>query len=181
MPNQPIQVVTNPQRLQQPREKQSPKSVGTDFFADRNSAFERHQARLADQIRGVLDVIAASQYLAEYGGLGYVRVRMNSRSIAKSHRPQKSLFRRASTPHVATAGVGEPIFACTPSTLKVVLDKVLGAEVEVPTKVRKDTGEVVPNPSRARCEVSAISSIELWAEPDKRGSSPNAWCNGIAA
>lgn len=171
MPNQPIQVVTNPQRLQQPRDKKPPATAGTDFFAGNDEGFARHQRRLVEQIRGIIETLSAPKYQTEFGGLGYVRVRMGARAIAKSHRPQKRIFRKTSTPHVATDGVGEPIFACTPESLDQVLDRVLAAEIHVPTKIRADTGEVVPNPSRGRCEVSGIGSIDLWIEADKRSFS----------
>ncbi len=171
MPNQPVQVVTNPDRIRQRRTKPTPNSVGTDFFAGRDFGFGRLQARLSVQIEAIILQLDDSAYRSAFGGLGYVRVRMQARAIAKTHRPQKALFRARWTPHVATAGLGEPVFACTPDTLREVLQRVAGAEVQVGTKVRPDTGQVVPNPTRARCEVSGIESIELWSEPDKRSFS----------
>lgn len=167
MPNQPVQIVTNPQRLRQRREKTSPGSAGTDFFEDDNAGFARHRDRLATQLASIIAALSTPQYLEEYDGLGFVIVRMRARAIAKSHRPQTRLFRKANVPHVATEGIGEPIFACTPSTLREVLERLAKAEIEVGTKVLK-TGEVVPNPSRARCEASAIASITLWTAADKR-------------
>jgi subtilisin family serine protease len=171
MPNQPVQVVTNPDRIRQRRNKPAPVSVGRDFFAGNDSGFGRLQSRLIGQIEAIILQLDAPAYRSSFGGLGYVRVRMQARAIAKSHRPQEALFRARWTPHVATAGVGEPIFAGTPDMLREVLQRVAGAEVQVGTKVRPDTGEIVPNPTRARCEVSGIESIELWSEPDKRSFS----------
>ena len=168
MPNQPIQVVTNPQRLQQPRDKRPPATAGTDFYKNDDDGFARHQRQLASQLEAIIQTLVAPEYVEEFGGLGYIRVRMQSRAIAKSHRPQKALFRRKNTPHVATGSVGEPIFACTPTGLQEVLAKVIAAEVVVPSKVRADTGEEVLNPSRARCEASAIESVTLWSDGDKR-------------
>lgn len=167
MPNQPVQVVTNPQRLRKQREKNPPGAAGTDFFEGNNAGFARHRDRLATQLSSIIGVLSAPQYESEYDGLGYVVVRMSARAIAKTHRPQIRLFRKTSVPHVATEGIGEPIFACTPATLREVLERLVAAEVEVGTKVLK-TGEVVPNPTRGRCETSAIASIELWAAADKR-------------
>lgn len=167
MPNQPVQIVTNPQRLQQRREKNPPGSAGTDFFEGDNAGFARHRDRLVEQVSSIITALSAPQYAEDYDGLGFVVVRMRARAIAKSHRPQTRLFRKSNVPHVATEGIGEPIFACTPATLREVLERLVEAEVEVGTKVLK-TGEVVPNPSRGRCEASAIANISLWTPADKR-------------
>ncbi|UWD79260.1 S8 family peptidase [Curtobacterium flaccumfaciens] len=167
MPNQPVQIVTNPQRLRQRRDKNPPGSAGTDFFEGNNAGFVRHRDRLAMQLSSIIQALSAPDYVAEYGGLGYVLVRMHERAIAKSHRPQTRLFKKKAVPHVATDRIGEPIFACTPETLRGVLERLVAAEIEVGTKALK-TGEVVPNPTRARCETSAIASIELWTAADKR-------------
>jgi hypothetical protein len=167
MPNQPVQIVTNPQRLRQRRDKNAPGSAGTDFFEGNNAAFGRHRDRLVAQLSGIIAALSAPGHVDEYDGLGYVVVRMSARAIAKSHRPQTRLFKKNAVPHVATEGVGEPIFACTPQTLRGVLERLVAAEIEVSTKVLK-TGEVVPNPTRGRCEASAIASIELWTAADKR-------------
>ncbi|WP_144709687.1 S8 family peptidase [Curtobacterium pusillum] len=168
MTNQPIQVVTNPSRLQQRRDKNPPNSAGTDFFEGDPDGFERHQRNLAMQIAGILQVLSDPAYEDEFGGLGYVRVRMRSRAIAKTHRPQKALFRKRATPHVATARVGEPIFACTPAGLREVLERLVRAEIDVAVKVRPDTGNEFLAPTRARCEASAIESVSLWSDADKR-------------
>jgi hypothetical protein len=179
MPNQPVQIVTNPQRLRQRREKNPPGVAGTDFFEGDNAGFARHRDRLATQLGGIIAALSTPQHTEEYDGLGYVVVRMRARAIAKSHRPQTRLFRNKNVPHVATEGIGEPIFACTPSTLREVLERLVEAEVEVDTKVLK-TGEVVPNPSRGRCEASAIASIALWTAADKRSFDAEAGASWLS-
>jgi hypothetical protein len=183
MANQPIQVITNPSRLQQPRDKQPPKSAGKDFFLGDDAGFIRHQGRIAAQIADAIRVLSSPQYVEEFGGLGYLRVRMRRAAIAKSHRPQTSLFRKRQIPHVATAGVGEPIFACTPAGLQRVLEKVVAAEQVGRTRPHPLTGAILPSPTRSRCEVSAIDSILLWADADKRSFSADeaaAWLQQAA-
>ncbi|WP_339618732.1 S8 family peptidase [uncultured Salinibacterium sp.] len=96
---------------------------------------------------------------------------MAPNAIAKSHRPQQRLFRPSLTPHVATAGIGEPIYAATPASLRKVLSSVLKAEIDVIGKLDTRTGEIAPNPSRYRCEVSAIDSLHLWIDENKRSFS----------
>ncbi|ROS58220.1 subtilase family protein [Frigoribacterium sp. PhB160] len=167
MPNQPVQIVTNPQRLTQRRDKPSPNSAGTDFFAGNDAGFARHQVRLTTQLASIISALEVPTYMNDYNGLGFVIVKMSSQAIAKTHRPQIRLFKKNAVPHVATRGIGEPIFACTPETLRGVLERLRQAELSVGTKTLK-TGEIVANPTRARCEASAIASIELWSVADKR-------------
>jgi hypothetical protein len=168
MPNEPVQVVLNPGALRAPRDRQTPNGNGTDFYASRPNAFGAHRETLAISLRGVLAALESDQ---TFGGLGYLKVTMAPNAIAKSHRPQQRLFRPALTPHVATARVGEPIYAVTPDSLRKVLAAVLKAETKVPQKVDPKTGRSFPNPSRYRCEVSAVDTISLWTEEDKRGFS----------
>lgn len=47
----------------------------------------------------------------------------------------------------------------------------LKAETVVLSKVVKNTGKSIPNPSRYRCEVSAIETVSLWTDENKRGFS----------
>lgn len=165
MAHQPVQVVINVERLRAPRDVNTPNGNGKDFFAGRNSAFAAHRSHIATALRAIREALAADK---AFGGLGYVKVTMAHNAIAKSHRPHSALFRSRWTPHVATDGIGEPIFAVTPQALDKVIAAVEAAETVVGTKVIKATGEVVPNPSRKRCEVSAIDSVALWTEQDKR-------------
>ncbi|WP_349904924.1 S8 family serine peptidase [Parafrigoribacterium humi] len=165
MANEPVQVVLNPGALRAPRDRPTPNGNGTDFFAGRNTAFATHRMQLAAAVSAV---IAALENDQQFAGLGYVRVVMAADAIAKSHRAQRRLFRPAWTPHVATEGIGEPIYAVTPQSLRKVLAEIVKAETDVPLKIDSATGLAKPNPSRNRCEVSAIESITLWTDQDKR-------------
>lgn len=180
MTNEPVQVVLNPEALRAARDRKTMNGNGKDFFAGRDDAFRSHKEELAASAIGVLRAITSEDHLAEFGGLCYVKVVMATVAIAKSHRPQKKLFRPAWTPHVGTAGMGEPIYACTPHSLKKVIQEIATAEITVPLKLDKRTGKMVPNPSRNRCEVSAIESINLWTATDKRDFSAAAGAAWLA-
>ena len=105
MPNEPVQVVLNPGALRAPRDRVTPNGNGTDFFASRPQAFAKHQTEVAAALKSILSAIEKNP---DSGALGYIRVAMAPNAIAKSHRPQQRLFRPSLTPHVATAGIGEP-------------------------------------------------------------------------
>jgi len=168
MPNEPVQVVLNPGALRAPRDRVTPNGNGTDFFAARPDAFTKHKAQIVASLKSILSAIEKNP---ESGALGYIKVAMAPNAIAKSHRPQQRLFRPSLTPHVATAGIGEPIYAATPASLRKVLSSVLKAEIDVVDRQDTRTGEVAPNPSRYRCEVSAIDSLHLWTDENKRSFS----------
>jgi len=168
MPHEPVQVVTNPEQLRQPRETNPPGSAGTDFFEGNDAGFAAHRESLAHALASIRATIASDAWLGAYGGLGYVRVMMTPRAIAKTHRPQKSLFKPNWTPHVATEGIGEPIYAVTPQSLDEVIRAVQAAPDSVTLRMNPRKGVEEPNPPRSRCEVSAIESVALWSEADRR-------------
>lgn len=168
MVNEPVQVVTNPERLRGPREAGKPASAGTDFFAGDDSGFARHRDALAAQLEALLELCSAAAWVQQYGGLLHIKVTMRPRAIAKSHRPQKALFTSARSPHVATARIGEPIFAVTPTSLRALISAVKKAPEAVPWKPDSQTGELSPRPNRVRCEVSAIQSVTAWSAGERR-------------
>ncbi|QWL31028.1 S8 family peptidase [Rathayibacter toxicus] len=164
MHNEPIQLLLNTERLRAERETSTPVGNGTDFYAGNDRAFTRHRDGLAEALRAIRDALAAD---TQFGGVGYVKVTMQRDAIAKSHRPQRALFQARWTPHVATEGIGEPIFAVTPESLTYVIDAIESAETVVVDKTNKTTGVVARHPSRKRCEASAVASVALWTEQDR--------------
>lgn len=171
MANQPVQVVTNPKQLTGPRTKNRPASAGTDFFVGRDAEFETHRDGLVRSLKAILAALEAPESLNAFGGLAHIKVTMAANAIAKTHRPQKRIFPASLTPHVATAGIGEPIYAVTPNSLRRVIDVISQVDRTVPTRVNARSGVIEPNPSRERCEVSAIASIDVWTAADRRGFS----------
>jgi hypothetical protein len=171
MANQPVQVVTNPQQLRGPRTTNRQTKAGTDFFEGDDAGFVRHRDALARSLRAIVTALETTESTRDYGGFSHIKVRMAAHAIAKSHRPQKKVFPSKWTPHVATAGIGEPIYAVTAASLREVIAVVEAVPAVVPTRVNTRTGEEESNPARARCEVSAIASIELWTSADRRSFS----------
>ncbi len=171
MANQPVQVVTNPQQLRAPRTPNRPVTAGTDFYAGDDEGFVRHRDALVTSLQSIIAALSSPTWINNFGGAAHIRVTMAPKAIAKTHRPQKKIFPTALTPHVATAAIGEPIFAVTPTSLDEVVTVMKAVPKTVPTKINKNNGEEIPNPSRERCEVSAIAKIELWTAADRRSFS----------
>lgn len=140
-----------------------------DFFAGADEKYAAHRKAILDQLR-----LSAAQ-LAEPGslGMGYLKVSVRTRALAKSHRPTHALFRSDRTRQVGMGGPGELIVAVTPDELSSVAATV--AKTEDLTRYRDDVSKDpnrpprrVPNPSRARSEVGAISQLSLWTSTDRR-------------
>lgn len=168
MDTAPVQVILNADNYRRDRETQTPNSAGTDFFLGQDQEFALHRERLDSQVSRVRDYLASPTYRAAHGGIGYARVQMRPEAWAKSHRPTSQLFRPNLTPLVGADQLGEMICRVTPDALNEVSERVQRAEVEPRTRVNRETGEILPNPSRARCEVGAIAAIELWDRSRRR-------------
>ncbi|MER7446744.1 S8 family peptidase [Microbacterium sp. NPDC097977] len=164
MPNAPVQLVLNNDQLRGDRKRGRPGDNGTDFFAGDNKGFAAHRDALTAATAAIRESLAQS----EFNGFGHVRVTMSRDAIAKTHRPQTKLFRERWTPQVGTEGIGEPIFAVTPAALDKVIAAMEAAETDVAKKTDIETGKSTSAPTRNRCEVSAIASVSLWTEADRR-------------
>lgn len=168
MANEPVQVVTNPQHLRGPRITTPPVGAGDDFFAGNDAGFAQHRDALVAKLDEIERIVASPKWATVNGDLAHVLVQMRSKAIAKSHRPQQSVFRPRIAPHVGTARIGEPIFAVTRASLAKIRAKVSSAPLDVPERLNRRSGELEPNPSRLRCEVSAIADLLFWRDADKR-------------
>jgi hypothetical protein len=131
-----------------------------DFFADRDAEFIRHKQRLLKQV----DTIRASLAGADASAVGYVKVRLQSTALAKSHRPMDAIFKPQSLPLVGTGALGELYFEVTAASLNKVASTISGAEDKVTKRDSHDRLKV----SAARSEAGAIEDITLPTSRDKR-------------
>lgn len=168
MSTSPIQVVLNADNFRRDRQTNRPAGNGTDFFLGQDAAFVAHRQRLMAQLEGVGAQLQDAQHAGAYGRGGYARVVMRAQALAKSHRPTTALFKRDTTPVVGGEQLGEMVFYVTPDALNAVEERMGKAESESKKRVDKRTGELVPAPSRYRCEVGAIHSIDLWDRSRRR-------------
>ncbi len=162
MANNPVQVV-----LQTDQYMKLPEGGGgggaKDFFQGRDDEFVRHKERLlkqVDSIRATLSQSGARQ-------VGYVKVRLQSTALAKSHRPMEALFKPKSLPLVGSGALGELYFEVTASTLESVAGAINKAEDRVTKRDSKNQLKASP----ARSETGAIEDITLPSTRDKRSFS----------
>lgn len=158
----PIQIVVNPQNFQEARDVPSGGGPPHDFFAERDTEFATHKARLQSQAAALASAIAAQPE----GGLGFIKVILRRGAWAKSHRPVRSLFRSDRWSIAGGAQLGEMIIEATPTQLKDLSERISTAELE--TRWRDIDGKALPNPTRLRSETGAIERLELYGAEDRR-------------
>lgn len=162
MANNPVQVV-----LQTDQYMKLPEGGGgggaKDFFQGRDEEFKRHKQRLLKQVDAVRTTLSQSGSRQ----VAYVKVRLQSTALAKSHRPMDALFKPKSFPLVGSGALGELYFEVTPSSLATVAGVIEKAE----EKVTKRDNKNKPKVSSARSETGAIEGIALPTPQEKRSFS----------
>jgi len=162
MANNPVQVV-----LQTDQYMKLPENGGgggaKDFFEDRDEEFKRHKHNLLKQVESIRTVLSRNQERP----LGYVKVRLQSSALAKTHRPVDALFKPKSLPLVGSGALGELYFEVTPETLRAVAEAISSAEEKVTKRDAKNQLKASP----ARSETGAIEEIVLPTLQDKRAFS----------
>lgn len=136
-----------------------------DFFAGRNADFRLHKDRLLREVNTIREKFDAGAM----GQVGYVKVKLQSAALAKSHRPMDFIFKSNEFPLVGTGSLGELFFEVTPRSLQDASAAIGKAELEVTKRNKKN--ELVP--SAARSEVGAIETIGLPSLSDKRRFTPS--------
>lgn len=162
MANNPVQVV-----LQTDQYMKLPEGGGgggaKDFYEDRDEEFKRHKHQLLKQVESIRTVLSRTSSRQ----VGYVKVRLQSNALAKSHRPIDALFKPKSLPLVGSGALGELYFEVTSETLASVAVAISSAEDEVTKRDNKDKLKA----SSARSETGAIEDIALPSIKDKRAFS----------
>ncbi|EZP33975.1 S8 family peptidase [Pseudomonas sp. RIT288] len=162
MANNPVQVV-----LQTDQYMKLPEGGGgggaKDFYEDRDEEFKRHKQQLLKQVESIRTALSRTGPRQ----VGYVKVRLQSNALAKSHRPVDALFKPKSLPLVGSGALGELYFEVTPDTLESVADAISGAEEKVTKRDAKNKLQA----SAARSETGAIEEIALPSLQDKRAFS----------
>jgi hypothetical protein len=111
----PIQIVLNPENYEEVRET-SGGGRRTDFFAHRDIEFVAHKAALTSQLDAISGVLSAQSQ--SKGDIGFVKVILRQKALAKSHRPITRLFSENRTPVVGGGDLGVMIVEARPSTLR---------------------------------------------------------------
>ncbi|HAO9126986.1 TPA: S8 family peptidase [Escherichia coli] len=162
MANNPVQVV-----LQTDQYMKLPEGGGgggaKDFYEDRDEEFKRHKQQLLKQVESIRTVLSRKSSRQ----VGYVKVRLQSNALAKSHRPVDALFKPKNLPFVGSGALGELYFEVTSDTLESVAVAISTAEDKVTKRDSKNKLKV----SSARSETGAIEDIALPSSKDKRAFS----------
>jgi hypothetical protein len=159
MAHNPVQVVLNTDQYMK-RPETGGGGGAKDFFEGRDSEFVRHKAKLLREV----ETIRTSMSSSRGARIGYVKVRLQSAALAKSHRPLDAIFKPREFPLVGTGALGELFFEVTPGALDRAAAAITGAEDRVTKRNKRNKLA----PSDARSEVGAIEAIALPSLNDKR-------------
>ncbi|MCA8434550.1 S8 family serine peptidase [Burkholderia seminalis] len=160
----PLLYVSNPSALQRDR-KTTPGGKKTDFYADRDAAFAAHRASITNSIRTIQAQLGESS--ARFGLSGFVKVRLQEKAWAKSHRPVQRLFTRDTAPVVGGADIGELVVRADGAGLSRVIERIEAADANTKRRLDKH-GDLVLNPNRERSELGALENLHLWSAADRR-------------
>ena len=148
-----IQLVLNPRAFIGDKDLVNGFGPNKDFFVGNDDEFVAHKEFL---VHGLESVSEASRTNA-YSRITYAKVKLRSDAIAKSHRPTKSLFtQRKRSIVVGGAGIGEMLIEMHPGAIEKTERAIKRAE-----DVSGD------RPTRARSEVGAIQSIQVYSSEDR--------------
>ncbi|MBX9756408.1 MAG: hypothetical protein K2X80_16740, partial [Pseudomonadaceae bacterium] len=159
MANNPVQVV-----LQTDQYMKQPEGGGgggaKDFYEGRDEEFKRHKQQLLKQVDSIRTALSRTAGRK----VGYVKVRLQSNALAKSHRPVDALFKPKNLPLVGSGALGELYFEVTPETLDSVANAISSSEETVTKRDSKNKLKA----SSARSETGAIEEIAFPSLKDKR-------------
>ncbi|WP_426261792.1 S8 family peptidase [Sphingomonas sp. DC1100-1] len=165
MANNPVQIVLNDESyIRAPDAGRA--GPDKDFFAGNDAGFAKHKAAMLGRLDGIDKALAGSPF----GPLAYVRVRMRTEAIAKSYRPNRSLFLRDQFPCVGAGAPGELFFRLPRHHIHRLRNRFEMAELHGEERVSRN-GHAYHYVTRARSELGAIEEIEIAPPDTKRGFS----------
>lgn len=166
MANNPVQIVLNDESyIRAP----DPGRAGPDkdFFEGNDRGFAEHKAAMLSRLEGIDAELAISRF----GPVAYVRVRMRQEAIAKSYRPNRSLFLNDQFPCVGAGAPGELYYRFPRYYLSRLRTRFESAELQGETRISRNTGKQYHFVSRFRHELGAIEEIEIAPLSGKRSFS----------
>lgn len=148
-----IQFVLNPRAFIGDKDLLNGFGPNKDFFVGNDNEFVAHKGNL---VHG-LESISEASCRNVYSRITYAKVKLRNDAIAKTHRPTKSLFTQNKRSYVVGgAGVGEMLIEMHPGSIETTIRAINRAE-----DVSRE------RPSRARSEVGAIQSIQVYSAEDR--------------
>ncbi len=163
MANGPIQVVLNSDSyIQDVPPRQTPIKK-TDFYVNNDALFAEHKNTIVSQLQS----IGTSINQNAYSKIGYVKVRLIPKALAKSHRPTKTIFtQRNQCKLVGGAHRGELLIELNGNAASSLATSIVN-KTEIETNWQFKNGRQEPAPSPWRSELGAIASVSLYNENDK--------------
>ena len=148
-----IQLVLNPRAFIGDKDLVNGFGPNKDFFEGNDNEFVAHKGNLVNGLESIGEASRSNIY----SRITYAKVKLRSDAIAKSHRPTKSLFTQNKRSYVVGgAGIGEMLIEMHPGAIEKTERAIKRAE-----DVSGD------RPTRARSEVGAIQSIQVYSSEDR--------------
>ena len=148
-----IQLVLNPRAFIGDKDLVNGFGPNKDFFEGKDNEFVAHKENLVNGLESIGEASRSNIY----SRITYAKVKLRSDAIAKSHRPTKSLFTQNKRSYlVGGAGIGEMLIEMHPGAIEKTERAIKRAE-----DVSGD------RPTRARSEVGAIQSIQVYSSEDR--------------
>ncbi|CAI1514083.1 type VII secretion-associated serine protease mycosin [Serratia quinivorans] len=165
MKNNPIQIVLNTSDY---IDSPTPDANGSnkEFYPNKDDAFKKHK----NEILSSMFELQSSLLKKEHHTL-FAHVTLKPAGWAKSHRPNKSIFKSSLVPYVGGGDIGEMIVEVNVENIESIITSIEKAEEFTKEKFNEKTRKIEFKPSRSKSEVGAISSIREHDESDKRNFS----------
>ncbi|MGE2468185.1 S8 family peptidase [Klebsiella michiganensis] len=165
MKNNPIQVVLNTSDY---IDSPVPDANGSnkEFYPHKDDAFRKHKSEILNSIWELRTSLYNKQYRSTFA-----HVTLKPSAWAKSHRPNRSVFKSHLVPYVGGGDIGEMIVEINDDNIYSIITAIEKAEEVTKEKFNEKTRKIEFKPSRNKSEVGAISSIREHDESDKRNFS----------
>lgn len=162
MSRNPIQVVLNSSNYINVWDR-PPGGSKKDFYEGNDIEFVEHKQNLKKQ----LSTISERKYNTDFSDIRYVKVKLKTSALAKSHRPSATLFTKDIAPVVGNGDLGEMLVEFNANSVEKLNSKINRAEEETKWKLDKKN-KMIANPSKERSAIGAIEEIVEYHAADKR-------------
>ncbi len=174
MKNNPVQIVLNvSDYITIPAV--NPGGKNTDFYANADQAFVDHKQKILLTAHAIKHTISENPSSSVFA-----HVSLQSKALAKSHRPISAIFPTGKVEYVGGGQLGEMLVELNSKNIDAVVSAIEKAETT--TTLAERDGKITFKPSRNKSEVGAISEIRLHQASDKRNFSIEkaiAWLSDV--
>lgn len=166
MPNA-VQIVLNDKDFIGPRDARQ-MGPHNEFFKKNDGTFTAHKRTISAKLKAIQSQLALVNQKS-----CVLKVSLRDDAFAKSHRPNRAIFKPDIAPCVGAGDLGEMYYFTTPPDLSRVQNAVDEAEEQTTVKINKK-GQNFFSPSAQRSDLGAIKDIEITSPDSKRRFSADA-------